>query len=60
MGDSVKKKHLHTEELRNSHSGAHSLFFQVLFVMLLCRQRERHGDLYEIFEKKRDSHNDFN
>ena len=26
--DSVKKKHLHTEELRSSHSGANSLFFQ--------------------------------
>lgn len=25
----MKKKHLHTEELRNSHKGANSLFFQV-------------------------------
>ncbi|MGB4660825.1 MAG: hypothetical protein WBI07_16770 [Mobilitalea sp.] len=32
----MKKKHLHTEELRNSHNGARSLFFQVLFVMQLC------------------------
>ena len=43
-GNSVKKKHLHTEELQSSHNGANSLFFQTLRCHNVASCRSRHGE----------------
>ena len=43
-GNSVKKKYLHTEELRSSHNGANSLFFQDLRWHNVASCRNRHGE----------------